>query len=172
MKKISTVLKNNYEFVARPFALVLHYHDEYLKLKDTAPVDISTPINFSGPVTGLDTISTDVFTTAGETISALRILSNNDFGKAVYTDPTDPDSIRKIIGMSVSAGAIDSQIKMLSYGKHIDGGLSLDINLPLFLGTNGTITQVAPVAGSSVVLGHAQSTNTLFLDIKRPIILA
>jgi hypothetical protein len=171
MKKVSSTLRDNLSFVPRPFALVDHRHNEYILRESAEPVDVTSPINFLGPVSGIDIPGVDTYIQAGEAVSALRILSSDGI-KGVYSDPTSAESVRKIVGMSITAGATDSQIKMLSYGKYADSGWNLDPNLPIYLGNNGTITQVAPATGSVVLLGHVQSPTTIFLDIKQPITLA
>ncbi len=181
MKKISSRFASNHDYQLQPFAFVTHTHKNYIELDSPTLVEISSPIKFTGaieftgPVTGLPgggSGQVDVFVTAGEAISALRILSSDTSGDGVYADPSDTESIRKLVGMSISGGATGSFIQMLNSGTYVDISWSFDVNLPLFLGPTGTIVQTAPVTGSSVVLGHAQTPTTIFLDIKRPIILA
>lgn len=171
MKKVTQGYRENHEYILHPYALRRHTHDNYVETDGTSLLIFTRPVEFQGPVSGIDSAGTDVFVTAAVPISALRILSSQDTS-GVYADPSQESSVRKIIGMSVTAGTTGAQIKMLSYGKHTDGSWSFDPNLPLYLGDNGTITQVTPITGNVVVLGHAQSATTIFLDIKQPIVLS
>ena len=168
MKKIPSTLKNQGEFVARPFALLGHEHEEYVPRDSNVPIVISAPIVFTGTVVG-DIEQLRPLFTAGEDISALRILSTNDSGQAVYADPTDPDSCRRLLGMSISAALELQQLEVFREGKYTDPSWTWDVTKRLFLGANGTITQVAPTTGISVVLGHAQTPNIIFLNIEKPI---
>lgn len=169
MKKISSTLKNSAEFVPRPFALLDHDHADYVPL-DGDPVTIVTDVIFAGDVSGIDTSQPTIV--VGETVSALRMVSTDDDGLGYYSDPTDPDSVRRIVGLSISAGTIGLAVTMLREGRHQDPSWSWDVTKQLYLSSVGTITQVAPTTGISVVLGHAQTADTIFLNIETPIILA
>ncbi len=169
MKKISSALKNNHEFIARPFALVGHDHPEYIPVDANYPVDISTNLNFTGTITGLTPDQETI--TAGENISALRILTTDSNGLAIYADPLNADHVRKLLGMSTSAGLINEPVVIRLEGKYQDSGWSWDPNEKLYLGANGTLTQVAPVTGNLVVLGHAIKSDTIHLNFETPIAL-
>ena len=168
MKKISSTLKNSAEFVVRPFALLGHEHVEYVPIDSNVPIVISSPIVFTGSVSGdIDQIRPTF--TAGEAISALRIVASDDAGNVLYADPADPDSCRRLVGLSISSALLGETLETFREGKYVDGAWSWDITKRLFLGAGGTITQVAPTTGISVVLGHAQKPNTIFLNIEKPI---
>ncbi len=169
MKKISTTLKNNHENIARPFALENHQHLEYVPRDNPTPVDISTDVNFTGTVTGV-VIDADTII-AGETISALRILTTDSSGFGIYADPTNSEHVRRLLGMSTSSGTAGNPINLRLEGKYQDASWSWDVNQPLFLGANGTFTQVAPATGNLVVLGHAIKSDTILLNFEKPIAL-
>jgi hypothetical protein len=171
MKKIHKFLKSEADYVPRPFALKDHGHEDYLKInQETGVIEITSNLLFSGTVSGLDQ-AVPTFT-AGETLSALRIVSSDDTGRLVYTDPTDPDSVRRIVGMTTSAGLAGQTVTVLTEGKYSDSNWAFDVTKRLFLGANGTFTQVAPTTGISVVLGHAQTPTTIMFDPEKPIALA
>lgn len=169
MKKISSTLKNSAEFVPRPFALLNHEHAGYVPTESDTPVTITADIVFAGNVAGIDaTVPTIV---VGENVSALRILSTDDDGLGYYSDPTDQGSTRRILGLSTGAALLGNAVELHREGRYQDAGWSWDPTKPLYLGALGTITQVAPVTGIVVVLGHAQTADTIFLNIEKPITL-
>lgn len=171
MKKIHQHLKSEADFVARPFALRGHTHEDlYVPLAAGYPVVISSDVIFTGQVLGVSEAAPETIV-AGETLSALRIVSADDDGKGYYTDPTNPDSVRRITGMTTSAASVGGAAVLHFEGKYQDAFWNWDVTKQLFLGATGTITQVAPTTGISVVLGHAQKPDTIFLNIEKPIIL-
>lgn len=170
MKKIHKHLKSEADFVARPFAMRDHEHTEYIPKNHSGPVLVTADIVFSGNVVGIGDVVLPAIQ-AGEPISALRILSTGNDGLGYYSDPTAEDSVRRILGVTVDAGPAGSWIQMHREGRYQDPSWNFDVTKRLFLGTNGTITQVAPTTGVSVVLGHAQEPDTIFLNIEKPIIL-
>lgn len=173
MKKIHKHLKSEADFVARPFALRDHLHQGvYLPLSSAYPVTVDTDIIFTGTLIGLPGVGAAEETIiAGEDLSALRIISSSDSGTALYSDPADPDSTRRIIGLTTGAALTGTGAPFLQEGRYQDASWNWDVTKRLFLGVNGTITQVAPTTGISVVLGHASKPDTIFLNVDKPIAL-
>jgi hypothetical protein len=170
MKKIHKHLKSETDFVARPFAMRDHEHPEYIPGdQKTGVVEVSTNLVFTGSISGIANERPAI--TAGEVLSALRIIAVDNDGYGYYADPADQESTRRILGMTLEAHGSGQLAQLLREGRHQDPAWSFDVTKRLFLGANGIITQVAPATGISVVLGHVQTPDTIFLNIEKPIIL-
>lgn len=102
--------------------------------------------------------------TAGTNLSALRAVTTDINGNAVYASNATPsDSI--VIGITATSANAGSLVTILDAGFITDGFWNW-VKGPVFLGTNGMLTQTPPTGGATVVhLGRAVSTNTLLIDI-------
>ena len=113
---------------------------------------------------GLVPISDDITLVAGENLSALRAVTSNSSGQAVYAS-NDTLANAQVVGITngaVTSGA-NATIKI--------SGILTDANWnwtkgTVYLGTNGTLTQTVPTNGAIVVhVGKALTATTLIIDI-------
>jgi hypothetical protein len=109
-------------------------------------------------------ISDDITLVAGENLSALRAVTSNSSGQAVYAS-NDTLANAQVVGITngaVTSGA-NATIKI--------SGILTDANWnwtkgTVYLGTNGTLTQTVPTNGAIVVhVGKALTATTLIIDI-------
>ena len=113
---------------------------------------------------GLVPISDDITLVAGENLSALRAVTSNSSGQAVYAS-NDTLANAQVVGITngaVTSGA-NATIKI--------SGILTDANWnwtkgTVYLGTNGTLTQTVPTNGAIVVhVGKALTATQLIIDI-------
>jgi hypothetical protein len=104
-------------------------------------------------------------------ISGHRVISIDENGEAVYADRMNLQCLKRIIGISVTAAVEGGQIKVIKDGEIEEPSWVWDITRLIYLGENGTLTQVLPQNGSIVVLGFPINSNTMIVDIGEPIIL-
>ena len=113
---------------------------------------------------GLVPISDDITLVAGENLSALRAVTSNSSGQAVYAS-NDTLANAQVVGITngaVTSGA-NATIKI--------SGILTDANWTwtkgtVYLGTNGTLTQTVPTNGAIVVhVGKALTSTQLIIDI-------
>jgi hypothetical protein len=113
---------------------------------------------------GLVPISDDITLVAGENLSALRAVTTNSSGQAVYAS-NNTLANAQVVGITngaVTSGA-NATIKI--------SGILTDANWnwtkgTVYLGTNGTLTQTVPTNGAIVVhVGKALTATTLIIDI-------
>jgi hypothetical protein len=113
---------------------------------------------------GLVPISDDITLVAGENLSALRAVTTNSSGQAVYAS-NDTLANAQVVGITngaVTSGA-NATIKI--------SGILTDANWnwtkgTVYLGTNGTLTQTVPTNGAIVVhVGKALTSTQLIIDI-------
>ena len=84
------------------------------------------------------------------------------------------DCSASVVAVGLSMGATQSGIncKIQTWGKMVVTGAGWTPNAPVFLSVNGTLTQVEPVHGFSQVVGIAHDSETLLINIEKPINLA
>ena len=113
---------------------------------------------------GLVPISDDITLVAGENLSALRAVTSNSSGQAVYAS-NNTLANAQVVGITngaVTSGA-NATIKI--------SGILTDANWnwtkgTVYLGTNGTLTQTVPTNGAIVVhIGKALTSTQLIIDI-------
>jgi hypothetical protein len=100
-------------------------------------------------------------------LSALRIVSGNDTNYA-YSDPTDPDSVWSIAGLTPNAASQGQPITPIRNQPISDSSWNWDTSKPIVLGPNGTLTQ-SNSAIWGVQVATALSPTTIFIQIERPI---
>jgi hypothetical protein len=133
--------------------------------QDTLRVNVDqTNITLDIASGGLVPISDDITLVAGENLSALRAVTSNSSGQAVYAS-NDTLANAQVVGITngaVTSGA-NATIKI--------SGILTDANWnwtkgTVYLGTNGTLTQTVPTNGAIVVhVGKALTATTLIIDI-------
>lgn len=87
-------------------------------------------------------------------------------GQAVTADKdtaAHAGRLRGIVAESISTGGTAS---ILVYGPMIHGGWSWTPNLPIYLGSSGSLTQTPPLVGILQQIATADSATQIFVDIQ------
>jgi len=77
-----------------------------------------------------------------------------------------------VLGIILSSVTIGNPVEVLFFGKLDDAFFTFPVNDSLFLGINGTITNIPPVAPAatfSTDIGYSLGTGSIFLKIEKPI---
>lgn len=108
--------------------------------------------------------------TAGEIISAGKVVSvsNNTLIKA---DNTVLSTVNSVIGITTISANQGDVITAFQVGKIINLSWSWTPDLPLFVSTNGDMTQTVPTTGYSMIVGIAISATEINFEIKTPVVL-
>jgi len=113
---------------------------------------------------GLVPISDDVSLTAGVSLSALRAVTSNTSGEAVYAS-NDTLANAQVIGITSNAASAGAGVTIKTSGIMTDASWSWTKGT-VYLGSNGTLTQTAPSGGAILVhVGRALTATTLQIDI-------
>lgn len=122
------------------------------------PIDIDVQGN------GLIPVSNNLTFIAGQNLSALRAVTSNGLGQAVYaSNATLSDA--QVIGVTYTSANTGSSVTIVSSGLVSDPAWSW-VKGPVFLGANGTLTQTAPTGGAIIVyIGRALTATQLLVDI-------
>lgn len=113
---------------------------------------------------GLVAVSQDLQLTAGVSLSALRAVTTNPSGQAVYAS-TDTLGNAQVVGITMSAAGAGEQVGVKTFGTMSDAGWNWTKGA-VYLGTNGQLTQTAATGGAiSVQVGRALTATQLFVDV-------
>ena len=104
--------------------------------------------------------------------SGHRAVTLNEEGKVIYASNDVLTHANRILGISLNAALEDDLIEVQKLGEVVEPSWNWNTTDPVYLSTDGHLTQVAPNgAAFSVVIGFPVSSTTLFLNIGIPIIL-
>jgi len=118
------------------------------------------------PANGVDVF----YGTAAENLSALRVVMGNGSGGIIYADQSDGLLAGAAFGITTTSATTGNQVTIQTSGELIDSGWSWTPG-PIWLGTNGTLTQVEPVAPNALVqVARAVTATKIIIDIE-PLIL-
>lgn len=108
--------------------------------------------------------NTDLTYTAGTVLSALRAVTLDNLGQATYaTNATLAGA--QVLGITVTAASAGSPVLVRTIGIMTDNSWNWTKG-PIYLGSNGAITQSAPTGGLVVApIGRALTQTTIYIDI-------
>lgn len=102
----------------------------------------------------------DVTITAAEALNAYRAVGYDGY----LTDP-DVDGLSNYAGVTRMAVPIGDPVNVVRSGLVTEGGWTWTVNQPIFIGTNGALTQTVPSAGNPVRrIGWAISATKINFD--------
>ncbi|MBF0402101.1 MAG: hypothetical protein HQL90_15220 [Magnetococcales bacterium] len=109
---------------------------------------------------------------AGQVLGSHRAVLLDSTGHAVYADSSDVRHAGRLCGITAHAAVVDEFVTVHLVGEMIDSSWVWDLSRPVFLGTNGQLTQVPPNTGFMQVIGQPITAQSLFLHPKPSITLA
>lgn len=114
---------------------------------------------------GLVAVSQDLLMTAGGSLSALRAVTTNSAGEAVYASSASI-ATAQVVGITLGAASSGQQVGVKTFGPMVDANWNWTKG-PVYLSTNGQLTQTAPTGGAIVVqVGRALTATQLFVDVE------
>jgi hypothetical protein len=113
---------------------------------------------------GLVPLVADLSLNAGEALSALRAVTSDANGDAVYAS-NDTLANAQVIGITETAASSAASVAIRTSGLMTDPSWSWSKGT-IYLGTNGQLTQTAPSGGAFVVhVARALTATTIQIDI-------
>ena len=117
---------------------------------------------------GLVAVSQDLQLTAGVSLSALRAVTTNSSGQAIYASNNTLGNAQ-VVGITMGSANSGEQVGVKTFGPMSDASWNWTKG-PVFLGTNGALTQTAPSGGAIIVqVGRALTATQLFVDVETTI---
>lgn len=107
---------------------------------------------------------------ASESISALKLVYLDSSLSCSLADSSISGKINSC-GVSINAGILGDIIKILSFGIIEDASFLFGVNEPLYLGTNGEITNIPPTTGYLTKIGYGLGAGSIYIKIEKPITL-
>lgn len=101
-----------------------------------------------------------------QAFSACRAVSLVD-GVLAYADNLD---VHPVIGFTRTAVGAGEPVSVQNSGE-IDGFFGLTVGLPIYLASNGTVTQTVPTTGRLQSLGISLTATKVLIQIQQPLFL-
>jgi len=112
---------------------------------------------------GSDTVAI----TAAENLGGHRIVTVEGF----YASKDTATDRNKVLGMTTGAVSIGSEATVQVSGFIEESSWNWNVDLPVFLSTDGQLTQSAITSGFSLIVGKPRTATNMFISISEPIIL-
>lgn len=114
---------------------------------------------------GLVPLNVDLSLTAGVNLSALRAVTTDGSGNAVYAS-NDTLANAVVVGLTETAATAGNAVSVRTAGIVEDANWAWTKG-PVFLGTNGALTQTAPTGGAIVVqVARAITATKILIDVE------
>lgn len=101
-----------------------------------------------------------------------RLVMNSTDGGLIYASNDVAQSAYTILGITMGAAVVNAPVDVQGFGLMTEPTWAWVPNAPIYLGTNGLLTQVvpsAPTALFSLVVGFAISATAIFLNLHEAI---
>jgi hypothetical protein len=107
---------------------------------------------------------------AGEILGGHRviIIDNN---LAYYADNTNLSHVNKPIGISNNASISGGNVTVVFYGEMEESSWNWDITKPIWISTNGLLTQTPAISGFSCIIATPITTTKIFIEKQEIFIL-
>lgn len=132
-------------------------------------VGIQGPQGLQGPKGDKGDAAADPEYVASTALGGHRVVVLNASEQLEYADNTNLTHADKVLGLTTGAVGSGSTVAIRYLGEMVEPSWSWTLNSPIFLGTNGLLTQTRPTAPGSFVLQVAFpiSATKVFIDIKQ-----
>lgn len=138
------------------YDMILEYINEYL---DSLVIDNSSTTN----------LKSQLYTT-NFAMSALKVVvANNDL--LAYADKDTLNHADIVLGVLENAVESGVQTRVITQGIIQDTNFSWQLNKPIFLGNNGTLTQTIPSTGFIKQIAFPLTINKIYVKIEQSFIL-
>lgn len=104
---------------------------------------------------------------SGETLGGNRIVVSKD-GDAFYSDPSVLVDGGKVVGITTTATNLDDPCLVQTSGIMTEGTWTWNEG-PVYNGSNGVLTQTAPISGFVLQIGIAVSATSILINIQQSI---
>lgn len=114
--------------------------------------------------------SSSVAKTAAQALSGHRLVSITAADEVDYADSSDGSALR-VLGMTTGSAEAGAQVGVLLSGEISEPSWDWSLDVPIYLGAEGRLTQVQPTTGYLLQVGLPLSATNVLLDVRMPIAL-
>lgn len=117
--------------------------------------------------------ATDIYATAGGALGGHRVVFLDSNSEAQYASNQTASHAYITLGITLGAAVQGGAVTIQTYGELVEPSWNWTLNLPIFLDTNGLLTQTAPVSPAVFqrILGFPLSVTGMFISLRDPIFL-
>jgi len=147
--------------------------EQGVEVTSAGPIEVVTAAE-QGPegIQGPPGSGSAVTRLAGVALGGHRVVVLDSSDEAIYADHTILAHRDKVLGLTNGAVAQGDEATIVTYGEVVEPSWNWTLDDPVFLGTNGMLTQVVPTTGFLQRVGFPNGAPTkLFVDIDTPITL-
>ena len=145
--------------------------EDVIKVSIISTPSITKVIGVQGPA-GAGHGAVELLTkVAGENLGGHRAVIVDNDNKVYYGDRTNFAHMYKVVGITRGAANIGTNVEIQTYGLMTELSWNWIAGQPIFLGTNGLLTQIPPTTGFSLIIAKALTSTDIFISVKIPIIL-
>jgi len=108
---------------------------------------------------------------ASGSIGGQRAVIANTDGTISYADTQNLSHLGRVLGISAGAGNDGDDVLVIREGLISFSGWAWDTSLPVYLATNGLLSQNASTSGFSQIVGFAESPTDLYVNLREPIVI-
>lgn len=114
-----------------------------------------------------------VVVTAAIDLGGHRVVTLDGVGEARYADNTQSTHLHRVLGITLGAFNTGTLGTVMRLGEIIEPTWNWTLNQPIFLGTNGLLTQTPPVSPAVFlqIVGFPILPTSMFVDLRDPISL-
>jgi len=105
---------------------------------------------------------------ASTSIGGHRVVIASGSSGAAIADKDTPDHMHRVIGITKGAANSGSQVEIAGAGEMTEPSWSWSVG-PVWLGSNGLMTQTPPTTGFLLMIGTAIAPTVLMIKIGAPI---
>jgi len=105
--------------------------------------------------------------TAGAALGGHRVVVRRA-GVVEYADRTNAAHLGLVVGITRGAVGSGETTEVQVYGPMREASWTWTADLPIFVGTNGTLTQTPPTSGFSQQVAVAKNATDIFIDLQPP----
>jgi len=151
--------------------MVLTGRERFLQhLGGSSTISVNELKEYLGTVPGGTTSTSDTIIKIVSTISIsghkVVVQSAGILGLA---DSSNVNHINKVVGITVDAVSPGAEANIQFRGYMDEPSWNWTLDLPIFVGLNGVLTQVVPVSGFSQQLATVISSTRILINIQEPI---
>ena len=111
---------------------------------------------------------------AAQALGGHRVVRSVSANQVDYADSSDETHADDVFGVTIAAASSGASVNVVRLGEVTEPSWTWTPLEPIFAGLNGQLTQVVPTYPAhefSLIIGHATSATTAFIDIGQPILL-
>ena len=103
--------------------------------------------------------------TAAENLGGHRVVTVEGF----YASKDTATDKFKILGITTGAVSVGATTTVTTYGTVTESSWNWTVGGPVFLSTNGQLTQTVPTSGFRTIIGVPLTATSMFVNISEPI---